>query len=59
MRERMKMVREMQSSMTNPNAQMGKKKQHTGKRLSPQEKAKLKKERDKELRKRKRDQRGG
>jgi len=59
MRERMKMVREMQSSLTNPNASLGKKKQHTGKRLSTQERAKLKKERDKELRKRKRDQRGG
>ena len=60
MRERMKMVREMQSSLTNPNAAgLGKKKQHTGKRLSPAEKAKLKKDREKELRKRKRDQRGG
>jgi signal recognition particle subunit SRP54 len=59
MRERMRIVREMQSSLTNPNASMAKKKQHTGKRLSTSEKAKLKKERDREMRKRKRDQRGG
>lgn len=58
MRERMKMMRQMQSDMTNPNAQLTKKKQHTGKRLSPTEKAKLKKERDKEMRRRKREQRG-
>jgi signal recognition particle subunit SRP54 len=58
-RERMKMVREMQAGLTNPNAQLGKKKQHTGKRLSAAEKAKLKKERDREMRRRKRDQRGG
>jgi signal recognition particle subunit SRP54 len=54
MRERMKMVREMQSSLTNPNATLAKKKQHTGKRLSTAEKAKLRKEREKEMRKRKR-----
>ena len=59
MRERMKMVREMQSSLTNPNATLAKKKQHTGKRLSTAEKAKLKKERDKEMRRRKREGRGG
>ena len=58
MRERMKMVREMQSQMTNPNGQLSKKKQSTGKRLSPKEKAKLKKEREREMRKRKREKRG-
>ncbi|MCA9232082.1 MAG: signal recognition particle protein [Planctomycetales bacterium] len=57
-RERMKMAREMQASLTNPNGQLTRKKQGTGKRLSPKEKAKLKKQRDKELRRRKRDNRG-
>ncbi len=59
MRERMKMVREMQATMTNPNGQLAKKKQSTGKRLSSQEKARLKKERDREMRRRKREKRGG
>ncbi len=55
MRERMKMVQEMQqSAMGNPNGQLGRKKLSTGKRLSPREKAKLKKEREKELRRQKR-----
>ena len=59
MRERMKMVREMQSGMMqNPNG-LSKTKVGTGKRLTPKEKAKLKKEREKELRKRKREQRRG
>jgi signal recognition particle subunit SRP54 len=59
MRERMKMVKEMQSGMMqNPNG-LSKTKGSTGKRLTPQERAKLKKEREKEMRKRKRDQRRG
>ncbi len=58
MRERMKMVKEMQAGMSDPSGQMSRKKQSTGKRLSPKERAKLKKERDKELRKRKREKRG-
>ena len=58
MRDRMKMMRQMQSELTNPNAQLAKKKQHTGKRLSPADKAKLKKDREKELRRRRREQRG-
>jgi signal recognition particle subunit SRP54 len=59
MRERMKMVREMQSGMMqNPNG-LAKKKGGTGKRLSPKEKAKLKKEREREERRRKREQRRG
>ncbi len=57
MRERMKMVKEMQAGMADPNGQMSRKKQGTGKRLSAKEKAKLKKERDKELRRRKREDR--
>jgi signal recognition particle subunit SRP54 len=59
MRERMKMVRELQSGMmTNPDG-LARKKVGTGKRLTPQERAKLKKEREKEMRKRKREQRRG
>ncbi len=58
-RERMKMVREMQATMSNPNGQLSKKKQTTGKRLSPKEKARLKKDRDRELRRRKREERKG
>ncbi|MEM9353613.1 MAG: signal recognition particle protein [Planctomycetota bacterium] len=54
MRERMKMVQQMQNEMTNPNGQLSKKKQSTGKRLSAADKAKAKKMREKELRKRKR-----
>jgi len=57
-RERMKMVREMQATVSNPNGQLSKKKQTTGKRLSPKEKARLKKERDREQRRRKREKRG-
>ena len=56
MREKMKMVQQLQSGMAaNPDGQLTRKKQASGKRLSPQEKAKLKKQRDKELRKRKRE----
>jgi signal recognition particle subunit SRP54 len=57
MRERMKMMQQLQSGLAgNPNG-LAKQKAGTGKRLSAQEKAKLKKQRDKELRKRKREQR--
>ncbi len=55
MRERMKMVKEMQASMSNPNGQFSRKKQGTGKRLSPKERAKLKKQREKEIRRKKRE----
>jgi signal recognition particle subunit SRP54 len=59
MRERMKMMKELQSGMMqNPNG-LAKQKGSTGKRLTPKERAKLKKEREKEMRKRKRDQRKG
>src|SRR6185369_6916299 len=59
MRERMKMMKELQSGMMqNPNG-LAKQKVGTGKRLTPKERAKLKKEREKELRRRKRDQRRG
>jgi signal recognition particle subunit SRP54 len=56
-RERMKMVRELQSGMMNNPNGLARQKAGTGKRLSNEEKAKLKKQRDKEMRKRKREQR--
>jgi signal recognition particle subunit SRP54 len=58
MKDRMKMVRELQSGMMNPNG-LARQKVGTGKRLSNEEKAKLKKQREKEMRKRKREQRRG
>ena len=59
MRERMKMVRDLQSGMMqNPNG-LSKQKGSTGKRLTPKERAQLKKEREKELRRRRREQRRG
>jgi signal recognition particle subunit SRP54 len=58
-RERMKMVRELQSGMMNGGGGLARQKVGTGKRLTNAEKAKLKKQREKEMRKRKRDQRGG
>jgi signal recognition particle subunit SRP54 len=54
-RERMKMVREMQNSaMQSPDGQLSRTKKGTGKRLSPKERAKARKLREKEFRKRKR-----
>ena len=59
-KDRMKMVRELQSgAMSNPAGQLSRQKQSSGKRLSPQEKAKLKKQREKDIRKRRRDEKGG
>ena len=51
----MKMVQELQQSgMMNPGAQLRREKVGTGKRLSPKERAELKKQREKELRRKKR-----
>ena len=59
MRERMKMVRELQTGLVqNPNG-LARKKIGTGKRLTNAEKARLKKEREREMRRRKREQRRG
>ena len=53
--DRMKMVQELQQSgMMNPGAQLRREKVGTGKRLSPKERAELKKQREKELRRKKR-----
>jgi signal recognition particle subunit SRP54 len=58
LRERMKMAQQLQTgAMSNPAGALTRTKQGTGKRLSPKERAKLKKERDKELRRRKRENR--
>lgn len=55
MGDRMKMINQLQQGgMMDPGSQFNKKKQSTGKRLSPQEKAKLRKKREKELRKKRR-----
>jgi len=59
-RDRFKMMQDLQRGLTNPNAQMQRPKVGTGKRLSSDERAKLRKQREKEARKRKRDtKRGG
>jgi signal recognition particle subunit SRP54 len=59
MRDRMKKVQQLQSAMTNPNARLQKQKVGTGKRLTSEERAKLRKQREKEARRRKRGSRGG
>jgi len=59
MRDRMKAMKELtEGGMLDPGAQLRKQKKGTGKRLTPKQKAKLKKAREKELRRRKRDSRG-
>jgi len=55
MGDRMRMMQDMQQDgMLDPRGKIQKQKKTTGKRLSPQEKSKLRKQRDKELRRRKR-----
>jgi len=56
--DRMKMVEEMQKNgMLNPGGKIARQKQSTGKRLSPKERLKVKKQRERELRRRKRETR--
>jgi signal recognition particle subunit SRP54 len=55
MRERMQQVQRLQAQLTNPAARLAKPKGDTGKRLTPDERRKQKKQREKELRRRKRD----
>ena len=58
MGERMKMVRELQrGAMSNPAGQLAKAKVGTGKRLTAEEKRKIKKQREKEMRRKNREQR--
>jgi len=60
MRDRMKKVQELQrDGRLDPGATLARQKVGTGKRLSPRERADLKKQREKEIRKRKRDQKHG
>jgi len=59
LRERAKMVRELQTTMANNPGGLARQKKGTGKRLSPKERAKLKKQREKEDRRRKRERRHG
>jgi signal recognition particle subunit SRP54 len=60
MRERMRKMQELtQGGMLNPGAKLAKTKVGTGKRLTPQERAKLKKERDREARRKKREGKRG
>jgi signal recognition particle subunit SRP54 len=57
-RDRMKAMQQMQQGgMFDPGARLGKSKAGTGKRLTSEERSKLKKQREKELRKAKREQR--
>ncbi len=60
MRGRMQAVQELsQKALANPGATLRKQKQGTGKRLSAADRAKIKKQREKEARRRKRDQKKG
>jgi signal recognition particle subunit SRP54 len=55
-RERMKTMQQLtQGGMLDPGSRLAKKKQGTGKRLTPKERVKMKKEREKELRRKKRE----
>ena len=58
MRDRMKAIGDLQrGGMMNPGASLAREKQGTGKRLTAEERKKLAKQREKEMRKKKRDQR--
>jgi len=59
MRERMRTMKELtEGGMLDPGGRLTKKKQGTGKRLTPKERAKMRKLREKELRRRRREARG-
>ncbi|MGC3968619.1 MAG: signal recognition particle protein [Pirellulales bacterium] len=60
MRDRMKAIGDLQrGGLMNPGASLAREKQGTGKRLTAEERKKLQKQREKDLRKRKRDQKKG
>jgi signal recognition particle subunit SRP54 len=59
MRDRFRMMQELQKQVANPMATLQKPKVGTGKRLSSQERAKLRKQREKEARRRKRESKRG
>ena len=54
-RDKLRKMQELQQGLTNPQAQLQRAKVGTGKRLSSDERAKLRKQREKELRRRKRE----
>ena len=54
MRERMQQVQQLQAQFANPSARLGRPKGDTGKRLTADERRKLKKQRDKDTRRKKR-----
>ncbi len=58
LRERMQQVQRMQAQLSNPNARLATPKGDTGKRLTAEERRKLKKQREKDARRRKRETRG-
>jgi len=58
MRERMQQVQRMQAQLADPGARLAKPKGDTGKRLTADERRKLKKQREKDARRRKREARG-
>jgi signal recognition particle subunit SRP54 len=55
MRDRFREMQELQRGLTNPAAQLQRQKVGTGKRLNSQERANLRKQREKDARRRKRD----
>ncbi|MEI7781436.1 MAG: signal recognition particle protein, partial [Planctomycetota bacterium] len=57
MRDRMREVQKLQAGLTNPAARLGRPKGDTGKRLSADERRKLKKQREKDLRRKRRETR--
>ncbi|MCX7412810.1 MAG: signal recognition particle protein [Planctomycetia bacterium] len=57
MRDRMREVQKLQAGLTNPAARLGRPKGDTGKRLSAEDRRKQKKQREKELRRKKRETR--
>jgi signal recognition particle subunit SRP54 len=59
MRDRFKKMQELQKGLSNPMAQLQKPKVGTGKRLNAQERANLRKQREKEARRKKRDTKRG
>ena len=58
MGDRMQMMKDLQKKMTDPGARMPKTKKTTGKRLTPKERAKMKKQRDKLLKQKRREKKG-
>jgi hypothetical protein len=57
-RERMQQVQKLQAQMTNPNARLSKPKGDAGKRLTADERRKLKKQREKDARRKRRSGQG-